>query len=130
MDALFKKENFKSKRLARVAGQIQQEIAALLIRGLKDPRLAVVNITEVKVSIDLRYAKVFYNILGGQAARRQEIQDGLDHAAGFIRREIGKNLTMKFLPELSFEYDDTLDKAERIERILQQAKNNGAGGEG
>jgi ribosome-binding factor A len=121
MDELFKKESGKSKRLARVAAQIQEEVAALLIKGLKDPRLEGVNITAVKVSDDLRYARIYYNILGGERGRGRGIAAAFESANGFIRRALGKTLALRILPELTFFYDDTLDKAERIEKILNEA---------
>ncbi len=119
--SFYEKDGFSYKRSERVASLIMEEIAALLQRGMKDPRFARVNITCVKVSDDLRHAKVYFNTIGGERVDLDEINAGFERAAGYIRRTVGKNLNMKILPDFTFHYDDTLDKACRIEKILREA---------
>lgn len=120
--SLYKKEKFKYKRSARVAGLIQEEVARLLQRGLKDPRLKRVNIVDVEVSDDLRQADVYFNTLGGEKLELEQIDAAFSKAAGFIRREVGKYLSLKNIPHFSFYYDDGLDRANRIDKILRDAR--------
>lgn len=104
-------------RQQRVAEQIQQEISALLVKGIKDPRVGFVTITGVEVSADLRVAWVYFSSTGspGQRARSQQ---GLESAAGFIRRTLGKRLRLKTIPEFHFKYDESLERGAHIEKLL------------
>jgi len=104
-------------RLRRVAEQLQQEIGSLLIDGVKDPRIGFVTVTEVRVSPDLGYAKVYYTALGDERTLRR-VRSGLKSSAAWLRAEISRRLRMKRIPQLDFVYDDSLQRATRIERIL------------
>ncbi len=110
-----------SIRLRRVAEQIQEEIGGMLIKGLKDPRIGFVTITGVDLSPDLSKAWVYYCTPGGEAEREQSAE-GLNSAAGFIRKTLGKRLHLKNIPELQFEYDTSLDRGDRIERLLGEVR--------
>ncbi len=105
----------------RVGDLIREEISSLLIRDIKDPRIGMVTVTGVEVSRDIRTAKVFYTV-GGDRKSRQEAQRGLESAVGFIRSAIARNLTIKRVPELTFLYDESLDYGQKIDRILEQLK--------
>ncbi len=107
------------KRSEKVGEAIHEIVSELLIKGLKDPRVGFVTITGVKVADDLHSAKVFFTVVGDEAALKNS-QAGLQSAAGFIRKEIGKNLRMKYVPELFFRYDESLERANTIERLLRQ----------
>jgi len=107
------------KRSEKVAEAIHEIVSGLLIKGIKDPRIGFVTITGVKVADDLHSAKVFFTVVGDEAALKNS-QAGLQSAAGFIRKEIGKNLRMKYVPELFFRYDESLERANTIERLLRQ----------
>jgi len=106
------------KRSDRVGDLLAREIARLLYRGIKDPRLEGLTITGAEVSSDLRHAKIFYCARGGEKAR-EEAARGLSRARGFIRRELGKRLRLRYLPELDFRYDESLDYGARIEGLLK-----------
>jgi ribosome-binding factor A len=110
------------QRSERVGDLLLELIAELLRREIHDPRLQWLNLTGVKVSKDLRHAKVFFNLLGG-AVDKDEVTAGLKSASGFIRSRVGKNLNLRFVPAIDFTYDDTEDEAGRIDALLNKVKN-------
>ncbi|HDM76373.1 MAG TPA: 30S ribosome-binding factor RbfA [Deltaproteobacteria bacterium] len=114
---------FENKRSDRVGDLLQREIAELLIRRVKDPRLHSVTITQVKVSRDLRHAWVYYNILSG-GPTKDSVEIGLARAHGFIKRELGRRLRLRYLPNIEFLWDDSLDYAAHIEELLKKIKHD------
>ena len=108
-------------RKGRLSQQLQQEIALILQRELKDPRLGFVTITRVELSRDLSHAKVSYSCLG-DAAEQARSQEALDHSVGFIRGLIKKRLRIKIIPEIVFRYDETIAHALDIAAKLDQLK--------
>jgi ribosome-binding factor A len=111
-----------SHRVERVAAQLRQEISEIIIRDLKDPRVGMATITEVKVSPDLRNATVKVSVVG-DAEGRQAAIDGLDHAKGFIRRELGTRLSnLRFAPELRFQLDEGVEYSVRVSQLLREAQ--------
>lgn len=106
-------------RPTRLAHQLQQEIAMILHRELKDPRLGFVTITKVELSKDLRYAKVSFSCLGG-GQERERSQEVLDHAVGFIHGLIKKRFRLKVIPELLFRYDESVEGSVAMEHLLDQ----------
>ena len=111
-----------SGRVNRVAELIRQEIAALLQRGVKDPRVGFVSVMEVKMSTDLRYADVFVSLFGSDSAKKGSLA-GLRRSSGWIRRELGKRLRLRFTPEVRFHEDTRLDAAYRLEEVIQKIHN-------
>jgi ribosome-binding factor A len=107
------------KRSEKVAEAIHQEISKLLINGVKDPRVGLINITGVKVTDDLRLATLYYSVIGMEVDRK-DAEAGLNSAKGFLRREIGKILRMRLVPDLQFRYDVSIDYGNKIESILKQ----------
>jgi phosphoesterase RecJ-like protein len=110
-----------SIRTKRVAEQIQEEISSMLLRGLKDPRIGFVTITDVEISPDFSKAWVYFCTTGSEAERDQS-QEGLQSAASYIRKTLGKRLRLKLIPELEFRYDTSLDRGDRIEQILGEVR--------
>jgi ribosome-binding factor A len=106
-------------RSERVSELIQEIIAETIRQELDDPRILPVTITRVRVSRDLRLARVFYS-LSGDAEAKSAAQQGLEKAAGLFKKVIDHELNLRFMPELAFQYDQTLDQAERIEKILKE----------
>jgi len=106
------------QRSHRVGEQIQKEVSALILKGLKDPRVGFVTITAVEVSRDLHHARIFFTVIGDERARR-ESERGLNSALPYLRREIGKRLRLRLVPELTFEYDTSLEYGNRIESLLR-----------
>jgi ribosome-binding factor A len=108
-------------RCDRIADQLQREIADLLLRRVKDPRIEGVTITGVKVSKDLQHARVFYCVMGSPGQEGKEaVAVGLHKAKGFMRQELGKRLHMRYLPQLEFIYDASFDYGDKIERLLKE----------
>lgn len=105
----------KGRRKQRVAALIQREIAAMMIKDIKDPRLEGVTITHVLVSEDISLAKVFFCTHKGMDVER--VLKGFESAKGFLRLELAHALNLKRVPELRFIYDDTLDIFGKIEPI-------------
>jgi len=112
-----------SYRPERVAEQIHKEIARLLLAGIKDPRVAPVNITGVTISRDLRLARIFYTVSDEQLERRAA-ETGLKSASAFIRREIGQAIRLRFVPDLRFEYDSSISHGQKIDDLLRQVKDD------
>jgi ribosome-binding factor A len=109
------------QRADRVGDLILEVIADVLRREIRDPRVQAVALTGAKVSKDLRHARVFFNLLGGQNDRA-EVSAGLKSAAGFIRSKVAKQLKLRYVPEIDFTYDETEDEAQRIDELLKQVK--------
>ncbi len=111
----------QGRRADRVSGQLEEEIGRLIQRELKDPRIGFVSITKVVLSRDLRYAKVFFSTYGDEAAKQRSLE-GLHSALGFIRGELGRRLTLRYMPELEFRIDESMEYAFHIEEIIHQLK--------
>jgi ribosome-binding factor A len=109
------------QRSNRVGDLLIELISELLNREIRDPRVRGVTVTSVKVSKDLKHARVYFNILGGGDGR-DAVLSGLRSASGFIRSRVGKDLKLKFVPVIEFSYDDTEDQAQRIDELLKKAK--------
>jgi len=107
------------KRSEKVSEAIHEMISALLIKGLKDPRIGFVTITGVKVTDDLHLATIYFTVVGTDEEKKGTEQ-GLNSARGFIRKEIGKNLRMRYVPDLVFKYDTSVDYGNRIDSLLRQ----------
>jgi ribosome-binding factor A len=108
------------ERSSRIAEQLQRELSELIRRQVKDPRIHLVTITEVDVSPDLSNAKILISVLGAQGPQ-PEVVSALNHAAGFLRHTLGRSLKLRTIPELHFYYDDTLDRAARLDALIKRA---------
>jgi len=110
------------KRSDRVADLLQKEIADLVFRRVKDPRAANVTISGVKVSGDLKHARVFFCVMGGREDEdsQKNAASGLEKAKGFIRVELGRRLSLRYVPQLEFEYDTSFEHGDKIERLLKE----------
>lgn len=104
------------RRPRRVAQLVLQEISAILFRESKDPRVKDAVLTDVEMPPDLRLAKVYFVC---PEEVREQVEAGLAQASGFIRRELGKRIRLRFLPELEFIYDSSGDQGRRIEELLR-----------
>jgi len=110
------------QRSERVGELLTEVIADVLREDIRDPRVTAVTITAAKVTKDLRQARIYFTILGGATENKDAVLAGLKSALGFIRARIGKQLKLRFVPALEFFYDDSVDEAERIEKLLRQVK--------
>ena len=110
-----------TRRTERINDLLQEELSDLLCRQVKDPRLRVlVTVTEVEVSADLRHARVFISVLGSDEEREDAFR-ALEAARPFLRRELGRRLSMRRTPDLSFRRDDTLEQGARLLALIQEA---------
>jgi ribosome-binding factor A len=105
------------KRSVRVGDQMKQEIADILMRKIKDPRIGFVTVTDVELSDDLRNAKVFVSIYGGD---KEETFKGLKSASAFIRSELGRRMSMRSVPEILFRFDATVEQGAHIMELLHE----------
>lgn len=106
-----------SYRPIRVGELIQAEIADLLLRQMKDPRLSLATVSHVEVSPDLRYARVYISHPGSEVAQQMAIE-GFVHATGFIRNQLGKRLKLRYVPQLTLQLDTTIAYGVRISSML------------
>jgi len=106
-------------RSNRVGELLREEIAKLIGRGLKDPRIGFVSVMEVRMSADLHYANVYVSLFGSEAERKGSLV-GLRNSAGWIRREVGQFLRMRYTPEIRFFADETLDQVYHLEEVLEE----------
>lgn len=103
---------------------MREEISEILLKDLKDPRIGFVTITKVAVSDDLRQAKVYYSVFGGEQEKEDSFQ-GLESATGYIKRELGRRMRLKYMPEITFLFDDSLEYGAHIEELLRDVKDTG-----
>jgi len=106
-------------RRERVADALREEISALLLSDVRDPRVGFVTITEVKVSPDLSHARVFISVLGSEDAQRESL-DALNRASGYLQRQIFRHLRLKKALSLLFELDYSVQSGSRIEELLHK----------
>lgn len=107
------------KRSEKVAEAVHELVSELLIKGLKDPRIGFVTITGVKVTDDMHLATIFFTVIGNDDEKKATEQ-GLNSARSFIRKEMGKNFRMRYVPDLLFKYDASVEYGSRIESILKE----------
>lgn len=110
-----------SQRPTRVAEQIREDLTELLAREVHDPGIGFLTITRVQVTSDLQSARVYYTTLGDAQARKQTGR-ALDRALPFLRRQLGRRLQLRRIPELQFFFDENIERLDRVERILQELK--------
>jgi ribosome-binding factor A len=108
------------QRSERVGELLTEVIAEVLREEIRDPRVSAVTITAAKVTKDLRQARIYFSILGG--GNKDAVLTGLKSALGFIRSKIGKRLKLRYVPTIEFLYDESVDQAERIDKLLKQVK--------
>lgn len=107
------------RRPDKVGGVIKEEISRMLLREIKDPRIGFVTITRVRVSKDLRFVKVYFSVLGDQSAREDCLR-GLKSATGFVRRELGNRLRLRYAPDIVFSFDPSLEHMSRLTELIHQ----------
>jgi ribosome-binding factor A len=109
------------KRSDRVAEAIKREVSEMIVHEVKDPRIHFATVMDVELTDDLRFGKIFVSVMGTEEEKAETLA-GLEHAAGFVRSEIGRRIRLRFTPEIRFYLDRTLDHAFRIEELLNSLK--------
>jgi ribosome-binding factor A len=108
-----------SRHNERTSKLIQREISELLEREVNDPRLSkLISVTEVTLSPDLKHAKIFVSTLSTEMDNKEDVLAGFNKAAGFLRRELAAHLKLKHTPELSFHYDDSIERGARLLKLM------------
>jgi ribosome-binding factor A len=108
-----------TQRPTRVGEQIREDLAELLAREVHDPGIGFLTITRVDVTPDLQNARVYYTTLGDARARKESVR-ALERATPFLRRQLGRRLRLRRIPELQFFFDESIERQDRVERILQE----------
>ena len=106
-------------RASRLAESIKEEVSKMIREDVKDPRLGFATVTDVEVADDLRHAKVFVSILGNEEEIKSSM-DVLTRASGFIRSELGKSIRLRYVPEISFRYDESIVHGAHISKLLRE----------
>jgi ribosome-binding factor A len=101
-----------------VADLIQKEISQMLVKSIKDPRIGFVTITRVTVSEDCRFARVYFSVAGTMAERESSMK-GLDSAKGYVRKELGRRIRLRYTPEIMFQFDPSIEYAIHMEEVIQ-----------
>ncbi len=118
-----------TRRMARVNDTIRRELSSLLMREARDPRLeGLVSITVVDTSPDLKYARVYVSVMGSEEDKMR-VQEGLAATAGFLRRGLAARLTMRYIPDLSFERDDSIERGTRLLELIKEVAPDASAGE-
>ena len=118
----------EGKRSEKVADLIQKEISEMLLKTVKDPRIGFVTITRVAVSEDCRLAKVYFSVTGTLAERKRSTE-GLNSAKGYVRKELGRRMRLKYTPEIMFQFDPSIEYAIHIGEVIHQLKQEREKGE-
>lgn len=108
-------------RLQRISDRIRQELSAMLLKEINDPRLAQIFVTDVTVDRELAYANIYVSAVEG-ASRSKEVLEGLESASGFLRRELAARVELRAFPRLRFHWDPTPENADHMERLFEQLK--------
>ena len=107
------------KRSDKISEALHELISGLLVKGVKDPRIGFTTITAVKVADDLHLATVFFTVIGDDTEKKNTEQ-GLNSARGFIRKEMAKSLRMRYVPDIIFKYDESVDYGRHIDSLLNE----------
>jgi ribosome-binding factor A len=113
----------EGKRSDRVADLIREEVSGMLVKSIKDPRIGFVTITRVVVSDDCRTARVYFSVVG-TTAEREESTRGLNSAKGYIRKELGRRISLRYTPEIVFQFDPSIEYAIRLGEVFDHLQND------
>ncbi|ADL07992.1 30S ribosome-binding factor RbfA [Thermosediminibacter oceani] len=112
-------------RTDRVSGEIKKAVSEIINNDLKDPRIqGLISVTKVEVSKDLRHAKIFLSIYGEESVKQNALE-GIKNAEGFIRRELANRIRLKFIPQLNFKLDDSIEYGIHISKLLKDINSSG-----
>jgi len=115
-----------TQRQERVGQLLRDEISRIVQREMRDPRLGLVTVTEVRVSADLRQARVYVSVYGDEETARNTV-DALSGAAGYVRGELSRVVKLRHIPELTFHYDDSLARGSRVLELMEKLKREQTG---
>jgi ribosome-binding factor A len=107
-------------RSRRIAEQVQRELSDIIRLELKDPRVGMITITDVEMTLDNAHAKIYFTLLG-QGSRIDEAAAGLQHAAGYLRSQLAQRIKIRIVPQLHFEYDASVERGIRLSQLIDAA---------
>jgi len=110
-----------SQRPGRVQEAIRQEVSMILHNVIRDPRLGFLTVTGVELTNDLRFARIYFSVLGDEKARKLALK-GLNSAKGYIKGLLGEKIKLRYMPDIEFKFDDTLERTQRIYDLFEQIK--------
>ncbi len=108
-----------SLRAEKMREFLKEEVSQIIHHELNDPRIGFVSITDVELSVDLRYARIFVSVLGDEAAKAKTME-GLHSAQRFIRGALGKRMQIRYTPEVTFRLDDSIERGTRVVSLLRE----------
>ena len=109
-----------NKRINRISEEVKRVVSGVISNDLKDPRISpLTSITYVEVTRDLRYAKIYVSVLGNEKDKKETLE-GLENAKGFIRREIGNRINLRYVPEPIFNLDDSIEQGIYISKLIDK----------
>jgi len=111
----------EGKRSEKVADLIHKEISEMLVKTIKDPRIGFVTITRVEASEDCRSAKVYFSVTGTREDRERSMK-GLSSAKGYVRKELGRRIRLRYTPEIIFKFDPSIEYAIHIGEVIRHLK--------
>ncbi|MCD6560656.1 MAG: ribosome-binding factor A [Desulfobacteraceae bacterium 4484_190.1] len=111
------------KRAVRVGDKVGKEVAVILLERVRDPRIRDVTITGSRLSDDLKQARIYFSVLGGELDV-ERAQAGLKSARSFIKKEIGRRMSLRYVPEIKFVYDSSLERGNHFERLFARLESN------
>lgn len=110
-----------SYRSHRLTQELKHEISLIIAQEVRDPRIGLLTVTEVEVSPDLRYARIYVSVLGSPEEKKQTL-DALASAGSFIRRQVGARIKLRHTPELTFAYDESIEQGDRMMQLIEEIK--------
>ena len=112
-----------SRRQARVGEMIRDIISSLLLKGFRDPRVCgFITVVKVSMTPDLKLARVYVSVMKDEKSKEEDVLAGLKKASGYIKAQIGKELKLRFTPDLEFKADHSLDFVDKIDQLLKESK--------
>jgi len=114
----------KRYRMQQINALIKQEVSRILTERVRDPRIDMVTITEVRTTPDLQLSRIYFSVLD-EEQKLEGAREGLERASGFIRKLLGERLTIRYTPELKFYYDESTARGDRIMRTLKDLREKG-----
>ena len=112
-----------SNRIKRISEEVKKVVSTMLINGIKDPRItSMISVTDVEVTNDLRYAFVYISILGGD---KEASLEGLNSGRGYIRREVGRQVKLRYAPEIIFKIDDSIERGMYMDELIKSVNKDG-----
>jgi ribosome-binding factor A len=113
-------EKVSSNRIERISEEVKREASQIILNELKDPRISkMISVTKAVVTKDMRYAKIYVSIMA-ENEEKKSVFEGLKNAAGFIRKELGSRIQLRYSPEVIFEIDDSIEYGMKISNLLKQ----------